>query len=132
MTDNGARYPFHAFADALGEGVKHRPTRPFGPQTNGKGRALQPDLTTDRVPPAPSSTYPTTPAQRPTPPRCASKITTEPLPASKAPLSRTAFTKVTGNYTHVTALRVENHTASDKSQVGRLLIFPSPLLIGPK
>ena len=36
MTDNGACYRSHAFADALGEGVKHRRTRPYRPQTNGK------------------------------------------------------------------------------------------------
>ena len=36
MTDNGACYRSHVFADALGEGVKHRRTRPFRPQTNGK------------------------------------------------------------------------------------------------
>jgi transposase InsO family protein len=35
MTDNGACYRSHAFADALGE-VKHRRTRPHRPQTNGK------------------------------------------------------------------------------------------------
>jgi transposase InsO family protein len=36
MTDNGACYRSHAFADALGEDVKHRRTRPYRPQTNGK------------------------------------------------------------------------------------------------
>lgn len=36
MTDNDACYRSHAFAAALGEGVKHRRTRPFRPQTNGK------------------------------------------------------------------------------------------------
>jgi transposase InsO family protein len=36
MTDNGACYRSHAFADALGEGVKHRRTRAYRPQTNGK------------------------------------------------------------------------------------------------
>jgi transposase InsO family protein len=36
MTDNGACYRSHAFADALGEGIKHRRTRPYRPQTNGK------------------------------------------------------------------------------------------------
>jgi transposase InsO family protein len=36
MTDNGACYRSHAFAAALGEEVKHRRTRPFRPQTNGK------------------------------------------------------------------------------------------------
>lgn len=36
MTDNGSCYRSHAFADALGENVKHRRTRPYRPQTNGK------------------------------------------------------------------------------------------------
>ena len=36
MTDNGSCYRSHAFADALGNGVKHRRTRPYRPQTNGK------------------------------------------------------------------------------------------------
>jgi transposase InsO family protein len=36
MTDNGACYRSHAFATALGENVKHRRTRPYRPQTNGK------------------------------------------------------------------------------------------------
>ena len=36
MTDNGSCYRSHAFKDALGEGIKHRRTRPYRPQTNGK------------------------------------------------------------------------------------------------
>jgi transposase InsO family protein len=36
MTDNGACYRSHAFAAALGDGVRHRRTRPYRPQTNGK------------------------------------------------------------------------------------------------
>jgi transposase InsO family protein len=36
MTDNGACYRSHVFAQALGEGIKHRRTRPYRPQTNGK------------------------------------------------------------------------------------------------
>jgi transposase InsO family protein len=36
MTDNGACYRSAAFAEALGPGVKHRFTRPYRPQTNGK------------------------------------------------------------------------------------------------
>lgn len=36
MTDNGACYRSHDFANALGPGVKHRRTRPYRPQTNGK------------------------------------------------------------------------------------------------
>lgn len=36
MTDNGACYRSHAFADALGASIKHKWTRPYRPQTNGK------------------------------------------------------------------------------------------------
>jgi transposase InsO family protein len=36
MTDNGSCYRSHDFAKALGDGVKHRRTRPYRPQTNGK------------------------------------------------------------------------------------------------
>jgi transposase InsO family protein len=36
MTDNGACYRSHDFARALGPDVKHRRTRPYRPQTNGK------------------------------------------------------------------------------------------------
>jgi transposase InsO family protein len=35
LTDNGSCYRSHAFADALG-GIRHRRTRPYRPQTNGK------------------------------------------------------------------------------------------------
>lgn len=36
LTDNGACYRSHAFRDALGGGIKHKRTRPYRPQTNGK------------------------------------------------------------------------------------------------
>jgi transposase InsO family protein len=36
MTDNGSCYRSKVFADALGKKVKHRFTRPYRPQTNGK------------------------------------------------------------------------------------------------
>lgn len=36
LTDNGSCYRSHAFADALGEDVTHKRTRPYRPQTNGK------------------------------------------------------------------------------------------------
>jgi transposase InsO family protein len=35
LTDNGSCYRSHAFADALGD-IRHRRTRPYRPQTNGK------------------------------------------------------------------------------------------------
>ena len=36
LTDNGSCYRSHAFAQALGPGIKHKFTRPYRPQTNGK------------------------------------------------------------------------------------------------
>jgi transposase InsO family protein len=36
LTDNGACYRSHAFRDALGQGITHKRTRPYRPQTNGK------------------------------------------------------------------------------------------------
>ena len=36
LTDNGGCYRSRVFNDALGDGVKHKFTRPFRPQTNGK------------------------------------------------------------------------------------------------
>jgi transposase InsO family protein len=36
LTDNGSCYRSHAFKDALGTEIKHKRTRPYRPQTNGK------------------------------------------------------------------------------------------------
>lgn len=36
MTDNGSCYRSHTFAEALGTNIKHKWTRPYRPQTNGK------------------------------------------------------------------------------------------------
>ena len=36
MTDNGACYRSHLFAQALGQDVAYKRTRPYRPQTNGK------------------------------------------------------------------------------------------------
>lgn len=36
MTDNGSCYQSWVFNQALGDGVKHRFTKPYRPQTNGK------------------------------------------------------------------------------------------------
>lgn len=47
MTDNGACYRSHAFAKALGDGVKHRRTRPYRPQTNGKVERFNRTLATE-------------------------------------------------------------------------------------
>lgn len=47
MTDNGSCYRSHAFAEALGEGVKHRRTRPYRPQTNGKVERFNRTITTE-------------------------------------------------------------------------------------
>ena len=44
MTDNGPAYCSHAFKRACGRlGLRHIRTRPYRPQTNGKGRTLHPD-----------------------------------------------------------------------------------------
>jgi transposase InsO family protein len=47
MTDNGACFRSHTFADALGDGVKHRRTRPYRPQTNGKVERFNRTLSTE-------------------------------------------------------------------------------------
>ena len=47
MTDNGACYRSHDFADALGPEVKHRWTRPYRPQTNGKVERFNRTLMTE-------------------------------------------------------------------------------------
>jgi transposase InsO family protein len=36
LTDNGSCYRSRLFADALGDDIKHKRTRPYRPQTNGK------------------------------------------------------------------------------------------------
>lgn len=36
MTDNGSCYRSRAFAAALGDDIKHKRTKPYRPQTNGK------------------------------------------------------------------------------------------------
>mgnify|MGYP001105361651 CR=1 FL=1 len=36
LTDNGSCYRSHAFKDALGPDIKHKRTRPYRPQANGK------------------------------------------------------------------------------------------------
>jgi hypothetical protein len=47
MTDNGSCYRSRDFAAALGEGVKHRRTRPYRPQTNGKVERFNRTLATE-------------------------------------------------------------------------------------
>lgn len=46
MTDNGSCYRSHAFRDALA-GAKHRRTRPYRPQTNGKVERFNRTLATE-------------------------------------------------------------------------------------
>ena len=41
LTDNGSCYRSHAFNDALGEDIKHKRTRPYRPQTNGKAERFK-------------------------------------------------------------------------------------------
>ena len=47
MTDNGACYRSHHFAAALGEGIKHKWTKPYRPQTNGKVERFNRTLATE-------------------------------------------------------------------------------------
>ena len=47
MTDNGACYRSRDFAAALGDSVKHRRTRPYRPQTNGKAERFNRGLGTE-------------------------------------------------------------------------------------
>lgn len=47
MTDNGSCYRSRMFAAALGPGVKHRRTRPYRPQTNGKVERFNRTLATE-------------------------------------------------------------------------------------
>ena len=47
LTDNGACYRSKAFAAALGPQVKHRRTRPYRPQTNGKVERFNRTLATE-------------------------------------------------------------------------------------
>ncbi|MFF1880633.1 IS481 family transposase [Pseudarthrobacter sp. NPDC058196] len=47
LTDNGSCYRSRAFAVALGPHLKHRRTRPYRPQTNGKVERFNRTLTTE-------------------------------------------------------------------------------------
>ena len=47
LTDNGACYRSRAFTAALGPNIKHRKTRPYRPQTNGKVERFNRTLTTE-------------------------------------------------------------------------------------
>jgi transposase InsO family protein len=47
LTDNGSCYRFRAFKAALGPHVKHRRTRPYPPQTNGKVERFNRTLATE-------------------------------------------------------------------------------------
>ena len=47
MIDNGACYLSHTFADALGEDVTHKRTKPYRPQTNGNVERFNRTLATE-------------------------------------------------------------------------------------
>lgn len=44
LTDNGACYRFNDFKQAHGSDVKHKRTRPYRPQTNGKVERFNPTM----------------------------------------------------------------------------------------
>lgn len=68
MTENGSCYRSHAFADALGKGVRHRWARPYRPQTNDKVERFNRTLASEW---AFTTSYASrTHAQRPTPTGC--------------------------------------------------------------
>ena len=47
LTDNGSCYRSKDFAEALGPDIKHRKTRPYRPQTNGKVERFNCTLTAE-------------------------------------------------------------------------------------
>ena len=110
MTDNGACYRSHDFANALGDRSNTAAPGPTAPRPTAKSNAS----TAPSPPsgPTPRSTSQTKPAQRPTPTGSTSTITTDPTPASEASSPPTAFT--------TSELRTARRDPSDPRQV-RLL-----------
>jgi transposase InsO family protein len=96
LTDNGACYRSHVFARALGK-AKHRRTRPYRPQTNGKVERFNRTLAAEW---ADARTYSSDEARAATyGTGSVTSIITDPTPASVAPSPQTAFTTSWGSTT---------------------------------
>ncbi len=93
MTENGSCYRSHAFAEALGNDITHRRTRPFRPQTNGKVERFNRTLATEwayaHTPQKPNAKPPTNTGSITT-------ITTDPTPGSEDQPPPNAFTTSQG------------------------------------
>jgi len=92
LTDNGNCYRSKTFADALGDQIIHKRTRPYRPQTNGKVERFNRTLATEW---AYAQTYRSeTDRAAPTRTGCITTITTDPTPASaeRHPSSAYVFT----------------------------------------
>lgn len=95
MTDNGACYRSTLLNDVpTSSGIKHRWTRPYRPQTNGKVERFIRTLANESAYSRPYTKKPN--ANRPTPPGSTTTIITDPTPASAAKHHQNAF-KTSGN-----------------------------------
>src|SRR4029078_13220747 len=92
LTDNGNCYRSKTFADALGDQIIHKRTRPYRPQTNGKVERLNPTLAPEWASAQPYRSE--TDRAAPTRTGCITTITTDPTPASaeRHPSSAYVFT----------------------------------------
>ncbi len=88
LTDNGSCYRSRLWAKTLGTTIKHRRTRPYRPQTNGKVERFNRTLLEEWAYAVPTPQKPT--AQPPTQPGCITTITTAATPASRASHPSTA------------------------------------------
>ncbi len=94
LTDNGSCYRSRASRQLSDPDIKHRFTKPYRPQTNGRSNAST--APSPRNGPTPRPTPATKPDQRPTTPGSITTITTDPTPASAATHPQTVFTTSRG------------------------------------